>query len=274
MVSTPANGTGAELKAPVRNRYFYGKRLDVFHFELEQEYFNQKRWLINQRVVGYGVVCGLDVTLGRDSRSVVVQPGLAIDRCGREIVVAAPSSPVSLDPWLSKASTPATGAGQANGDDGRWVHLCLCYHECESDPEPAFGGDCDVDDRCAPGAIRERYRIDICEGRVKTPQTKCRLSDLFSNRTLDYAALARFVTRSCPTVTEPCCIPIANIQLPQVQSSGSGGAGAATGEASNGGPVIDITVRPIVITNPLLYQLLICLCGSGEDNPCGGGGSY
>ena len=83
MVSTPANGTAGELRAPVRNRYFYGKMLDVFHFELEQDYFNQKRWLINQRVIGYGVVCGLDVHARARRPSIVVHPGLAIDRCGR-----------------------------------------------------------------------------------------------------------------------------------------------------------------------------------------------
>ncbi|HEU4510640.1 MAG TPA: hypothetical protein VFR78_20590, partial [Pyrinomonadaceae bacterium] len=32
-----------DLKAGVRNNYFYGKLLDVFHLEMEQEYFNSKR---------------------------------------------------------------------------------------------------------------------------------------------------------------------------------------------------------------------------------------
>ena len=54
-----------ELKTPVRNRYFYGKLLDVFHFELEQSYFNAKRWRLNRRVFGFGVICGLDVQLVR-----------------------------------------------------------------------------------------------------------------------------------------------------------------------------------------------------------------
>ena len=73
--------------APVRNRYFYGKLLDVFHFEMEQNYFNEKRWLLNRLISGYGVVCGLNVTLGPDGQSVVVSPGTALDKCGREIIV-------------------------------------------------------------------------------------------------------------------------------------------------------------------------------------------
>jgi len=267
MVSTPASGPAGELKAPVRNRYFYGKMLDVFHFEQEQGYFNQKRWLINQRVVGYGVVCGLDVTLGRDNRSIVVLPGVAIDRCGREIIVASPSQPVSLDPWMAKAPGAAPAAQPANGEEGKWLHVCLCYHECESDPEPAFGNDCDTSDRCVSGSIRERYRIDICDGKVKMPPVKCNLADLFSDRTIDYAALARYVTRACPPTGEACCIPIANIQLPPPQPAAPAADGG--GAAQNPPPTVDIAVRPIVLTNPLLYQLLICLCGSGGDAACG-----
>ena len=38
----------SDLRAPVRNNYFYGKLLDVFHLEMEQEYFNAKRHLLNR----------------------------------------------------------------------------------------------------------------------------------------------------------------------------------------------------------------------------------
>src|SRR5688500_4793888 len=90
--------TPADLRVPVRNRYFYGKLLDVMHLEMEQTYFNSKRALINRLVIGPGVVCGLDVELSDDGKSVVVLPGVAIDRCGREIVVTKPSQPVELPP--------------------------------------------------------------------------------------------------------------------------------------------------------------------------------
>src|SRR5215813_11048453 len=88
----------ADLRTPVRNRYFYGKLLDVMHLEMEQEYFNSKRALLNRFVIGPGVVCGLDVELTSDEKSVVVSPGFAIDRCGREILVTKPSEPVELPP--------------------------------------------------------------------------------------------------------------------------------------------------------------------------------
>src|SRR5262249_52570807 len=84
----------ADLHAPVRNKYFYGKLLDVYHLELEQQYFTNKRWLLNRLVTGPGVVCGLRVEL--TDAGVVILPGLAIDRCGREIIVAQPSKPQPL----------------------------------------------------------------------------------------------------------------------------------------------------------------------------------
>jgi hypothetical protein len=268
------NETAGELKSPVRNRYFYGKMLDVFHLELEQDYFNEKRWLLNQRVIGYGVICGLEVVLGQDSQSVIVQPGIALDRCGHEIIVACPSAPVSLVPWMKAApvppakgtSTPSSAPAQP---EGQWLHVCLCYHECETDPVPAFGGDCDTNSRCSSGAIRERYKIDICPGKVNMPQPKCNLSDVFANRTLDYAALVRHVMRACVKVSDGCCIAIANIYLPSSPPPVAPGQPQAPAPAQQV-PSIDNSIRPIVLTNTLLFQLMLCLCGSGEQTPCSG----
>ena len=44
-----------------RNNYFYQKSFTVRDMFAEQSYFNQKRYLINRMVLGWGVVCGLDV---------------------------------------------------------------------------------------------------------------------------------------------------------------------------------------------------------------------
>ena len=77
----------AALAAFVRNRYFYGKLLDVYHFDLESNYLNGKRRLLNRMVSGYGVVCGLDVQRGPSRDSIVITPGLALDKWGNEIVV-------------------------------------------------------------------------------------------------------------------------------------------------------------------------------------------
>src|SRR5882672_2083929 len=73
------------LEAPRRNNYFYGKRMDVQHFQIEQDYGKLKQWILNRLTFGKGVVCGLKVSL--DGNLVCVDPGFAIDGLGREIVV-------------------------------------------------------------------------------------------------------------------------------------------------------------------------------------------
>src|SRR5688500_6005652 len=82
------NGIGHALAAPVRNRYFYGKLLDVHHLQLEQRYFVEKLRLLNRLSLGSGVLAGLHVQVRGDA--VVIGPGVAIDGCGRVIVVTNP----------------------------------------------------------------------------------------------------------------------------------------------------------------------------------------
>src|SRR6266481_2682208 len=137
-------GSCDDLFAAVRNEYFYGKKLDVAQFKLEQNYFNNKRRLLNRLVGGYGVVCGLNVTLANDYKSVVVSPGLAIDKCGREINVCQPSAPYPLpeppEPETKAADAKDPAGAQKYDDEGDeiYVHLSICYHECPISPMPAL----------------------------------------------------------------------------------------------------------------------------------------
>jgi len=255
--------------SPVRNRYFYGKLLDVFHFDLEQTYFNSKRWTLNRLVTGYGVIYGLNVTLGKDKQSIVVTPGVAIDRCGHEIIVCRPSDPQPL-PAPSNPQTPAsTGDLRTNAisappadsnpptnescESGTYYHVCICYVECPTDPVPAFGGDCDTQAVCSSGAIREHYKIEIVEGKLSPARTTSRISDVITNGTLNYTALANYVTNSTPPPCEDCCIPLANIHIPD----------------PGGTCEIDISVRPIVYTNDLLYEMILAL-NPGQSQSVGG----
>jgi hypothetical protein len=212
----------AAVKTFVRNRYFYGKMMDVLQFELEQDYVNGKRWLINRLVLGYGVVCGLDVEAGDDNASVVVQPGLAIDKWGREIIVPCASQPVPVPP------VPATAPAD-DCDDTNCFHLMLCYHECQSDPVPALGGDCDQNALCTPGAVRERYELSFEPGKLPDVSTDCLVGDLLTNGHINYAALANYVSGSCTPCPDNPCIPLANVRVP--------GGGAPL--------VINIAIRPI-----------------------------
>jgi len=267
---------------PVRNRYYYGKLLDVFHFDMEQKYFNEKRWLLNRLVSGYGVICGLNVSLGSDGQSVVVSPGVAIDKCGKEIIVCQPSAPLHL-PAPQNTSPPPPGAapqpesaasapsaGQSAvaplappppdpcGDNGSYKHLVICYHECPSDPSPALGGDCDTQSMCTPGSIRENYCLKLVDGKLCPASTTSPLQGVISGGALNYSMLATYVANlQCCGSVDDCCIALANIQIPAQPNTYTQNS-------------IDISPRPLVFTADLLYELLRAFLNQGQPQLRGG----
>ena len=121
-----------ELFPLSRNQYFPGKQLVTRDMEAEQRYFNDKRRLLNSLLHGNGIVCGLTVTAVKQSASdstedgvsVVVEPGLAIDGSGREIVV-----PEQVYLRLSDLDGFDADTGQAN-----LAFLCVEYAEIPREP--------------------------------------------------------------------------------------------------------------------------------------------
>jgi hypothetical protein len=277
-------GGCVDFCSPTRNRYFYGKMLDVFHFELEQNYFNAKRWLLNRLVTGYGVMCGLNVLLNQDKKSITITPGVALDKCGHEIIVCKPTCSIVLpvpppapapapappappaaggDPAAAGApaapatpptvptgnggSTPATGNGTENCDCGQYVHVVLCYKECPADPVPSLAGDCDTGAMCSPGAIHERYCVELVDDKLPAARTTSAIPDLFNGGTINYPALANYVASLAPNDPCPdCCIPLANILIP------------AAGQGYDQGN-IDISCRPLVYTLDMLYEMILAM---------------
>ena len=72
-----------------RNHYFFGKLMTVRDFENEQIYMNSKRHLGNKLLSGSGIVSGLDVLL-IDNKTISIEPGMALDYLGREIILPEP----------------------------------------------------------------------------------------------------------------------------------------------------------------------------------------
>lgn len=252
----------ADLKTPVRNHYFYGKLLDVFHLELEQKYFNSKRWLHNRLITGPGVVCGLRVELTDGDKYIVVRPGFAIDRCGREIIVASPSKPYPLpecppyDDSKKKGYQDQKRTKQQQEPDQRpyycevpFAHVVLCYHECESDPTPAMAGDCETVSLCASGSVREQYSIEIRDGFAPKRESNFP-RDILYGREINYRALVDYLMDSCRPYPDDCCIPLANIELVEGDYAWN--------------PEIDNSIRPIVYTNRLLWELIRSLATNEE----------
>ncbi len=108
-----------------RNRYFYGKLLSVNDFELEQNYNNDKRQLINRYIHGTGVVNGLYV-LAIDDDSISVENGLALDYLGREITV--PESVIKKLELIDGYNTCI------QSQELNYMYLCIDYEEKETDP--------------------------------------------------------------------------------------------------------------------------------------------
>lgn len=280
MANNGCSSDCVDVCPPVRNRYYYGKLLDVFHFELEQRYFLNKRWLLNRLVSGYGVICGLNVKLGNDMQSVVVSPGVAIDKCGREIIVCEssdsfplpqplPATPVPPVPPVT--GTPGTGGTAAAPpvpppppmnpdctDTGVYKHLCICYHECPTDPSPALGGDCDSQSLCTPGSIREKYCLKLCDGKLCPASTTSPLQSVVSGGVLNYSMLATYVANlQCFNPADDCCIPLANIQIPITPQTYTQNS-------------IDISIRPLVYTADMLYDLMLAWMNQGQPQLRGG----
>jgi len=254
---TPMSHSG--LNQFERNRYFFGKMLDEFHFRLETDYHNGKRWLINRAVLGYGVVCGLDVVPAKGHPdSIIVKPGFAIDKWGREIIVPQETRPIRIPAdVIAKARERGDKADQAesyaqrqekphhDGDDV-CVQVMICYHECETDPAPVLAGDCHGPEVCAPGAIREGYQIKFTHWCDRPNNDQCQISHIVSEGKIDYEALVKWVTRErdCLSMPKDPCIRLAHIHLSE-------------DDRDCDPDTIDIAVRPIVYANDLLFDILL-----------------
>ena len=174
-----------------RNHFFYGKRMDVQHFQMEQDYGKLKQWMLNRLTLGKGVICGLKVSI--DGDRLCVDPGVAIDGLGREIVVPVRQcidpttndggccvpccddpkpTPRREQPERPDSSAPGTAAHpdheQPDDDDRedprRLYTLWLCYKECKTDFQPVLVSECQVRQPCAAGTIVESFCLKVAPG--------------------------------------------------------------------------------------------------------------
>jgi hypothetical protein len=70
-----------------RLNYYNGQRLEASDLKLEQEYHIRTRRWLNKSLYTAGIARGLDIRAEKDSRFVIVSPGLALDTDGREILL-------------------------------------------------------------------------------------------------------------------------------------------------------------------------------------------
>lgn len=142
-----------------RNTYFNGKLLTERDFRDEQTYHVAKDRLHNSLLHGVGTVCGLSITAHPNPecrrRYVVLEPGLALDCCGREIVVAQ-RSVLDLDALI--AAQELTFDATASQD----LLIELCYQEVGDEKVPVILPDCDcADANDAWNRIKETWSVRL-----------------------------------------------------------------------------------------------------------------
>src|SRR5262249_55838879 len=124
-----------------RLRYFTGRFMTARDLRDEQKFWLSRHRLHTRVMHGWGVVCGLyvDVHPKPDCANdhVAIKAGIAVDCCGREIVVpcSAPSPVIPFDKKPAEApNTPPEDC----------YHLLLCLHYVEEEIEcvPVLYNEC------------------------------------------------------------------------------------------------------------------------------------
>ncbi|GAA1061429.1 hypothetical protein [Agromyces bracchium] len=166
--------SGDPLAAFERNAFYPRKRMEVRHWQAEQDYHRGTRELLTRLGTGCGVLCGLDV-YATETGTVVLTAGAGVDGRGREIVVPVD---IEVDP-----SQPTDGCGRPQGEpvaEGP-VTLSLCYRECGTDVVALEPDPCDGDPRCVPSMIREAFAVRVTVGECD-PQDDRLCSALFGGQ--------------------------------------------------------------------------------------------
>lgn len=184
-----------EPKHLERNHYYVGKQFTVRDLRQEQRYFLDKMALTNSAILGWGVVCGLEVEHCEKDSLIVVHPGLALDCCGRQVRVCEAvtvSYEAQLKEHAAKQSAPAQQASsqeqepaqetQQNGPYHKPIPppptayaLCLEYAECCVEDTRLPGDECGSGRRNEYNRIRDHFRLTLkpwdetCHARREDP---------------------------------------------------------------------------------------------------------
>ena len=182
-----------------RNYYYHGKLLTEREFADEQRYFINKLRLHKVALHGWGVACGLHVKPHPycPELRLVVEEGLAIDSCGRDIRVLKEGTidlpPPSRPPRPHYERPPEDNdrhRADSHREDGyreedrreeghqeeeecepelpsKTLYLCLSYAECESElaPAPFDECGCNTGSSLRPNRICEGYRLELYDGK-------------------------------------------------------------------------------------------------------------
>lgn len=248
-------------------------------FTDEQNYFLDRQRLHDLELHGWGVVCGLRVKPHPycPQLRVIVEPGFAVDRCGRQLRVieeceialpqlatATPPLPAPCppEPTLPDPGATAVGGGPLAGtpeavpeaevpeqcEPGVKLYVCLSYTECETEWKPAPFDECGCNcngGKQKPNRVCEGYQIVVTDqepeglGELRRDRDDCDVQEC------EY--LYESLLDDCLTPEQLKCIPLAVIEnyIP-------------------GRPVAESMIdnweyRPLLVSTRFLERLIHCI---------------
>lgn len=233
-----------------RNLYYYGKLMTARDFQAEQDYFNEKRWLINRMILGHGVVCGFDVWFKPESQcTLVIAPGLAIDCCGHEILVCEPLE-IDVKPKLDECpKEPQTGK------PAECLLICLEYEAQKTEPMNLPAIACDNEGKTEYNRLRDGFRISVkLESEIKRQALAEKAEPLtYDKKGWLHGYLCQYL-KECRECDGTGCLILARLvpdQEPRVPEN----------------PPFKLYTcrdRKLVYNNQLLYELIQCYGGEGR----------
>ena len=187
----PVDCPSCDAPQLARNTLFDGKPMSAKDFLDEQTYFLGKHRRHNRYLHGWGTACGLKVHEHPNpacrEQFVVVEPGYAVDCCGREILVRAPAMidlrALFLDTWRTRE-----GTDRVPGDEAHRLSLILRHAECPTEPVPAVFTGCGTDQGCLPGKLVDGYQFEVALDRpVADPSVGLETIEWTSTNNIDRA---------------------------------------------------------------------------------------
>ena len=153
-----------------RTRFFHGMLLTDDHLRAEQTYHREALKRVNRYLLGWGIVCGLEVE-HTSGLCIKVHPGLALD-CYGNVIEVCKCITLDLSEECKKAYPGACVPAYAKPI---CKYLVLRYVEIPADPEPVLTAS---DDCTPPGegtkCEASKYREGFClEFRDKCPDCPC-----------------------------------------------------------------------------------------------------
>lgn len=144
-----------------RLNYYEGMLLTEQDFKAEQKYFREKMKLHN-RLHGYGVVWGLEVTKkcvregNGSAEKIFIEPGFALDCAGNEIIVCHPHK-IPLDQKIDELLQECKPIKEKT-----CLLISIKYCEGESEPQPQYAAACEEDElQVKMSRICEGYTVEL-----------------------------------------------------------------------------------------------------------------